>query len=353
MDEPLCTALGALAGYVVEEHPELAALTKRAREGFISESEALGAMVAFISEYPEEEKRLAEEGRAILAPLREAEGECPELDSIFRSRPDGLLQMNPLLEAALVERAQFDGDMPELRTGQLPAGVRPSVSVETQARNPVAVGCMLNRAADKMAAKVASHEKAARRRIERVAEGEEGALACIKRHGELVQTADGTPDIAAMIRGSAETDHPEYKRGRVPAPVAMSKPSGAELALMTPEERRQAAWTFLSTTHGRRSGVNTVRHLVAENLRRRGYTIAERDFDAKAEVVDPVALHEWAVSLGGEGAMQPSFSIVDTAAGVLAAALARAAPVGTFTLEVTTADRLADREVGWKGRLLE
>jgi len=353
-NEDLYRTISALAEKIIENHPALKDIMDRAAEGFITEEEAMAAIATFTIENPAVESELL--ALALTEPYStmtlDELSEVPK--GLFQSRPDGLLRMNPLVEAALAERAQFDGDMPELRTGQMTEGVRPSVSVDTDARNPVAVGRMLDKAADEMGEKVAAHEGGRRQLIEQVAMGDKQALALVEKHGELVRSADGTPDTAAMLRGSAETDLPEYRRGQVPAPVKTAKPTGAELLLMTPKERQQAAWGFLSTTQGRRSGVATVRHLVAEGLRKKGLAITERDFDKATPAEEPVALHEWTVSLGGAAAHQESFSIVDTAACVLVAALIKQVPEGTkdFILEVTTADRLEDRAVGWRGRLL-
>ncbi|MFA6235210.1 MAG: hypothetical protein WC824_13630, partial [Bacteroidota bacterium] len=98
---------------------------------------------------------------------------------VMGSPHGGIPRLNPLYEAQLVERAQFDGDIPELRTGPLPEDVLPAVSVETEAHSPVAIGEMLRIAALDVQEDVLSHQ---RKLGSSIAEGKLDTLTMVAKH---------------------------------------------------------------------------------------------------------------------------------------------------------------------------
>ena len=124
---------------------------------------------------------------------------------------------------------------------------------------------------------------------------------------------------------------------------------------MGPEERRQSAWKFLSTTQGRRSAVTTIGKLIIEHLSVEGFEIVEEPWDKDCKAA-PKAAHKWELDLGEEGTTQSSFSAIDVAARALSSALLdqignTTARGDQFCLEVTTVDKYANRVVGWVARL--
>jgi len=320
--------------------PEIADVLRRAKAGEISDTEAMEEVTKVIQEKPE----------AAVALMQVAAGKQAEpKDFTMTPTTKGLPRLNPLYEAGLAERAQFDGDMPELRTGPLVPGMAPSVPVLTSARNPVVLGKALEDASEDVGTKIKEHEKKRLAAVDQalVKEG----LPVVAKHGELV--AKGTSDVTALVHGSAETDLPEYRRGEVPKPVAMTRPKGSELATLGPEASQQAAWKALSTTQGRRSAVPIIEDLITRMMKGHGFLLTARK---PVETEDePVARHIWSVSLTGKSSTQPSFSFIDTAARVIVAAFRKqlegkdAVPL---FLEVEPLNDLGERQVGWAARLM-
>lgn len=330
---------------VASEFPELAAILRQAKEGIIPEIDALRAMSEVLSQNPALGSRFHEFAKKALAPLR---GEPLHHDGLIVHKERGLPQLNPLVEAALIERAQFDGDMPEFRTGDKPQGVRPAVSVDTNIRNPTALGLMLGAASDQVAAKIEAQEHIQQQFLAQVLAGDTDTLALLEQTGMGMAEArdmvlDGKSDLM---------DVAEYRRGQVPAPVKVATPSGGVLLALTAAERKQGAWQFLSTTQGRRSALTGLVELLEVKLRGEGFEVIVRPFTPGA--VEPVmAAHEWVVSIDGPGAMQPAFNLIDVAAASLAKGLAaKVKSRGRVILETTAINTVDVRSVGWAGRLL-
>jgi hypothetical protein len=348
-----------------ERAPLLREVLDRAKAGEIDEQEAMALMLQHINEDPELKKDLESMAQTCMVPTGETSEETSEAlwrpsgdlpETLFRGKA-GLPALNPLYEAALAERSQFDGDIPELRYGPLPEGVAPAVPVETKARSPAALGQMLKDASDQVRQKVDAHETQRRQEIEAIAEG--SVVKLMGEHGELVAKAgrdlDQAYDIAQETYGSPETDLAVYRRGEAPKPVKTPRPTGSALVSMTPKQRREKAWQFLSTTQGRRTALETIRELIAIHLRKAGLEVTERGFDPK-RAEEPLAFYEWKVTLGGAGATQDSFSVIDVAARALGKGLERnmvGLQVQKVTLEVLAVDTVDTRIVGWAARVLE
>ena len=204
---------------------------------------------------------------------------------------------------------------------------------------------MLNKASEQVGDAVAKVQKVRAKAIERVAEAK--ALAGFK---------DGGVALTKMAHGSAETDLAEYRRGEVPAPVKVEKPTGVELSRMTPEQKKDHAWRFLSTTQGRRTAMETLRDLIFEALTKAGIVVSLREYNAKTKT-PPLAYHEWKVNMSGAGSTQPAFSIIDTAAKAIAHSLQKRAGIedtlpDPLYLEVIPINTVDIRSVGWAARLV-
>lgn len=344
MDE----VLKKFAEGVTAEFPSLATIINQAKAGTISEADALRAMAEVLGSNPAMVTRFQEYAKNTLAPLR---GDPLDHNGLVLHKQRGLPQLNPLVEAALIERAQFDGDIPELRTGDMPRGVKPAVSVETTVRDPAALGHMLNTASDQVGRKIAAQEPAKQKFIAQVAGGDTDALALLEQAGQALTVAEAR-DL--VLDGKSDMmDVPEYRRGHVPAPVKVATPSGGVLLALTPQERKQGAWQFLSTTQGRRTAVAGLTELLEVKLRGEGFEVVTRPFTPGA--TEPVlAAHEWTVGIDGPGAMQAAFSLIDIAAAAITKGLASKAGErrGRVVLEVTAINTVDVRSVGWAGRLL-
>ncbi len=256
----------------------------------------------------------------------------------------GLPMLNPLLEAAIAERVQFDGDAPELRTGRLPAGIAPAVPVHTTSRSLVAIGVQLEQASKEVATEL--HEENVR----------------FSEHVTQVlgDSEDTSPEAisTAIARGRAAelaipTGVPGYQAGQLPALRTVAEPTGSALASMPIEEQQAAAWRALSTTQGRRSAINVLEELILIGLAGQGFEMAARPLSNT--VTEVPAYAEWTCHMSGAASTQSNFSFIDTAAkSILRALLTRLAEVQVPNpvLEVFAINTVDIRQVGWGARVV-
>ena len=358
MHDPVLQALSRIRDQLQLNYPGLFAILDRVRMG-ADEATVMADLMQYVRDCPEVEAVLVQmaqeevakahsEGTAALVPLDAGPQENPP----NMMRGPGLARLNPLVEAALVERVQFDGDAPELRTGPLPPGVRPAVPVKTKVRDPAALGRMLQQASTRVQKEIRKLEGPRVQAIEDIV-AENGTLKAIRDQGALV-VAREEDSLPAVLQGSAETDHSDYRRGMVPTPVRARRPSGSALARMTPEDRRTQAFHFFSSTQGRQTAIPIIRELVATHLRSEGVTVREEEFDPAAPKQTPLACHEWAVTISGSGATQPAFSVIDVAARALAKGLRKqlGEVSACLALQIAPINQMDLRTVGWAARLV-
>jgi hypothetical protein len=321
------TQLQKAVSDLASSDPQAREIQARLNRGEITEEEATLQIVNVLSERPEIE--------ALVASLRPPDNgqRLPRLD--------------PLVQAGLVERLQFDGDVPEMRTGKLLPEASPAVPVVLTGRSPVAGGWMLQQASAELGAEVHAREAA---RMTEVAGFVEAALPGMgKAVTDLARVDD--PHVEALVRGTSETDHPEYRRGQVPLARVTLVPSGSALAKLTPEESKEAAWKLLSTTQGRRSAQPVIEALILKELRKGNLSVEAAT--GAGGTVHVLAAHSWSLNLSGKGSTQSAFSFLDMAGKVLAAGLRAKLPLNPppLALEVFPLDQLADRVVGWSARV--
>ena len=256
----------------------------------------------------------------------------------FEDRPDYKM-LHPLLMGMIVELIQFDGDVPELRTGPMPEGGTPAVPVETTARNPVVVGEMLRRASEEVA-------------FELGAAGSEHEERVVK----MIEVVGGVEGAGGLVR--QETEHgvgvPGYGPGQKALFRRVGTPGGSELARMGFEERQELAHKALTSTQGRRSAAPVIATMVLEALHDQDFTGI-----AMGEGSEVVVEAEWVVSIdGGRGERNPNFNFIDTAARSIATKLGqelkgRASRYTRLRLKVTPINEIAERRVGWRATLCE
>jgi hypothetical protein len=207
---------------------------------------------------------------------------------------------NLLREGDLIERRQFDGDIPEFRTTPLPPGVHPAVPVRTNSLNPVAVGAQLRKASQDM-------------------------LEAIRAYQE---------------ENPGEREHPNYRAGSFPAAQDVGEPSMPE----TLSERQEAAFVAMSTTQGRRSATDLLWEAVATQL---PFVVV------RGEAPKVVASSSWTVSVDNFRNWNPEFSIYDVAGRAIAAKLQKqlVSEELPYRLQVYTVDSYDTRQVGWSGVL--
>lgn len=362
MNEVLKQSLEAVLEKLSEELPQLKEIMDSAKAGELSEQEAMSALMKEVQQNPQHMPTLMAVMQDAFAPTRDTSDLVPTPKADLKEAGDtafwngvGLPQMNPLAQAAIAERIQFDGDVPELRTGPAPEGVAPAVSVHTSARSSVVMGQMLKDASDKVSQSLQDANLKRAEILEKIANADKEATTLIaSQMGFLAEMGEDT-DLVAVAH-SERFDPEGYKRGQVPAPVAVPTPSGSTLATLTESQRQESVWRFLSTTQGRRSAMESLRTLIGEGLEKKGLSVEKREYDPTKTKV-PLAFHEWKVNLSGKASMQPTFSIIDTAAGAIASALAERVrkedplPESLY-LEVVPVDTVDIRKVGWAARIV-
>lgn len=257
----------------------------------------------------------------------------------FEDRPDYKM-LHPLLMGMIVELLQYDGDVPELRTGKLPEGGSPAVPVKTVARNPVAVGVMLRTASQEVTLELEAAQTEHEHRV-----------------AKMIDAVGGTGDVATgLVRQETERGVavPGYAPGSKAQIREVQAPTAVELAHMPFEERQELAHKALTSTQGRRSAVPIISQMVLSTLHESGYT-ALRVGDGSEIFADV----EWTMGIdGGQNERNPNFNFIDTAARALTTKLAKqlagnASRYTSLQLYVSPINTIAERRVGWRAVLFE
>jgi len=330
-DPKVQDAIKQFSAEMAEKHPEIGDILHKVQTGELGEAEATGLLMNLVVKkgLSKEVESMAE---AAFAPTREGDlvpVDGPAPPAVMQGKT-GLPRMNPLLEGAIKERLQYDGDVPEARKGPLPEGATPAVPVDTDVRNPVALGVMLEEASFDVQKEIDQKGTLALQEAE-----DQRALAVIS--GDLVERPTG-------CRG--------YEAGMPPSLRKVKEPTGSALAAMTPEERKQSAWKALSTTQGRRSALKAVEEIIRVGLESEGFPMGTRG----PKRVGEVPVHAlWTMDLSGPNSTQSNFSFIDTAARALLIQLVRGlreTPVPDPVLEVTPVNMVDVRKVGWAARVV-
>ncbi len=136
----------------------------------------------------------------------------PDGIPVVMKHDNGMEMLNPLLEAALGERAFLDGDVPEARVGAIPEGGYPAVPVLTDSHDPVVVGMQLERASQEVGQEIKQaiedHSQVCLRIIGKV-EGE------VSRKDEDYRKA--AMEIAKKNLPPVPVGVPKYMAGQKPA----------------------------------------------------------------------------------------------------------------------------------------
>jgi hypothetical protein len=335
-DEAMLRASNAVA----EALPEVADLIARARSGQLTEEQAVAELTSLV--------------------LIGGKDFALRLQDLVVPAPDGrgLPRLNPTYEATLAERIQYDGDFPHLRFGPMRPGSTPAVPVDTDARDPAAIGVMLATASTTVAAEAERLEAEMAQRITTAAETGDWSSVAPFLPAEVLHLLPAPGTLVRVEDLPAEVLHREmipdpvgYERGRVPALHTVAEPTGGTLATLSDADRREAAWRFLSTTQGRRSATQTIASLIETHLRGGGFDVAASH--ARPDVTASVTAYaEWGVNLSGPEGTQSGFAFIDTAARALATNLGRGLTQGAYVLEVITVDTVDVRRVGWAARLV-
>lgn len=332
---------------LLAEVPEVGDLAQQVKEGKITREEAFTKLV-LLSKDSRVESSIKEALAGQIANVKEASDEA--VADLYRAHPDAIPRLNPLVESAIAERLQFDGDIPELRTGPMPEGTKPALSVEIEnVVSPVALGMMLEQASEEMLEKIETHHEQLKQEGAKLLEQEpdsEGGLPAVLKDSENPWVTSNALVQKNIVVGPLElptSDHPEYRRSTLPAPVKIEKPTGSALAALSDQDRVRFTWKAISTTQGRRSASPVVQKLMFGILEKKGVAVSVAE-----EEGEPVFSYSWTMGVADSQTINPNFSPINNAAHSLANAVIKNLGVETpHAFRVVTCDAIADREVGW------
>lgn len=219
-----------------------------------------------------------------------------DANDIIYTNDQGTERLNPKYEAYLAERLQFDGDAPELRTGELPKGQQPAVPVETSSRNPVLIGAELEEASEK---------------------------------------------ILEQFRLSDQGTALSYPKGKQPLAQKVGGLSAKDYFALSPMEKKTHTWKFISTTQGRVSAVPVISDVLLEMLTKKKHEVSY------GEGKELIREHSWTMTLhDGANSTQSNFSYID----IVVRAFLRDYESGVRGKKITIEpiNRVADRLFGWK-----
>lgn len=233
-------------------------------------------------------------------------------------------KLNPLYEAALAERLQFDGDIPELRHGPVSANATPAVGVDTTVSNPVALGMMLEKAEAIVTASVEEAREVSRQLLEE-------------------STALTVSDVPVVESALYKAEH-----GAVPAPLNVETPKATEIMALAPAQKKALVWKATSTTQGRRSALGAIKERLCFEFESFGFGV-----ECVGALENPDYRASWTFPLQkGHNASQERFSHVETAGAALSKKLLAQVPDEAdsrhLVLHVNTLDGISEGLVGWE-----
>lgn len=338
---------------VLESEPSLTVLLRDVQSGAVDPEVAAEEIMGQESEeFTAAIKSLAGEVVTALEVDKNARQEVldkwgvTEEDLIFQPDPDRpTVMLNPLYQALIAEVLQFDGDLPELRTGHLPEGGTPAVPVKTTARSPVVLGAMLKKASEQ------THQqlKAADAQLR-------GALA--EAAGMPAESAlakqDKTHEVRRMMNIPASI--PGYGPGQKAAMVQVSAPSVQEIRALSFGDKQTLFHKALTSTQGRRSAAPVIGALVLDRLHKAGFAGASLVTKGKET---PAMVAEWTISIDGwKGEVNPRFSYIDNAAASLSRQIleeisGKCSRYTHLDLCVECVNTVSESRVGWNISVFE
>lgn len=254
--------------------------------------------------------------------------------NVVMKHDNTMLMMNPILEAALKERASIDGDVPEGRTGPMLKDGTPAVPVITDSFDPVVVGYQLEQAS-----------KQVQREIDAAIEDHD--ILCTRL---LAKITDETPadqrstalDIAKKNLPPVPTGVKGYEAGK----RAVARPAVSvritTLVGLTPSERRGYVYRAFATTQGRVSNTPTIQTGIIEYLWRHG-------IEARAGVPhrESATAVKWLMVVWGAEDMADGFNPLTTAIHAMGSELVAKTSHSRLVVRVTPYHGIADRRFGW------
>jgi len=258
----------------------------------------------------EEQKKAGENASAALEWVEKAAEELGVgLSSMLVYEDErGVQRVNPLYLAAISEQLQFDGDIPELRTGDMPKEAMPAVPVDLESLNLVSIGFGLEKASRQTREQINAHTRA------------------------LISEDDGV-----LVKLGADADLPAYRRGTSPAFVEM-KVTGSEIALLSESQKQMYAWKALTSTPGRKS-VALVLHRMIQQEFPEMVPVGESERD-------PVGETHWETSFGNKEEIEPRFPVIGLVWGSFRRFIDKQVKTN-LGFKVKPINKVSDRIAGW------
>lgn len=251
--------------------------------------------------------------------------------------PNGTTMMNPILEAAIAERASIDGDVPEFRNSPIPDGAKPAVPVITSAMDPVVVGMQLEIASEGVKLELSrEHDK---------------YLSMCK---EIQQIVDSKQDkelaIEVMRRyiPSPPTGVTGYEAGKLPVPRQAQDISVKDLTSISRDRASRYAYNAVATTQGRNSVSPVIEAEVVKKLRELGLQVTEE------EPIDGEDLGEsgWSTVMWGPEDVSPDFNSITTAiASIVDGVQKKSEGYTSIWVKIRPINGIADRNFGWSAKI--
>jgi hypothetical protein len=256
---------------------------------------------------------------------------------VTMTHDNGMEVLNPLMEAAIAERASLDGDVPELRSGPLPEGGYPAVPVLTDTMDPVVLGIQLETAAAEVAQEIkgslTSHGEVCARILDHVKDGA----------ADMGMEVDHALEVAKRSLPAIPTGVKGYEAGSVPALRKAAQVPTTTLAALTDKQRRQYAYKALSSTQGRVSLSGVIQKGAIDYLRAHGINAV-----AGEPHPDTAAMTKWVVTLWGAEDLADGFNPTTTAIHSMCSDVMESITGHTeVCIRVSPYHGIADRRFGW------
>lgn len=371
VDPKVLAAIEQFAAVVGDLDPRVRDLLDQVRQGR-DEKDVMADLIKLTMEDPELSARIQDAAMSSFRPLKDESNtdevhesvqalmklrdrqnalrdlNFDEEDLVFHPEGTSFPQLHPVVMGFILERLQFDGDIPELRTGDIPVGALPAVPVAQGSRNPIALGNQLDTAAQEVRSELDAEHMARAEKLNAIGEAipvktDEGQDALMVRKAKS--------DFVAVSEGRVGVEG--YKAGHVATLRPTDAPSGAALATMTDELRKKYAHKALTSTQGRRSAVPVIGGLVQRELAERGYKVT---LDGPERLLEnALASSEWTTHIENSASTtQERFAFIDTAARVIAIELDQQlkSSVEHILLHIEPVNQISRRRVGWEAKVV-
>ena len=254
---------------------------------------------------------------------------------VVMKHDNGMNVINPIMEAALKERASLDGDVPEGRVGAMLEGAVPAVPVITESLDPVVVGYQLEQASKQVQQEilraVADHDEVCTRLLSGATDG-----VPVEHQSTALEVAKkNLPPVPTGVRG--------YEAGKVAVPRKAVDAPVAVLAELNPVERRAYTYKSLATTQGRVSLTPVIERNVLEYLHQHSIPARAGDPDPESAVTT-----KWVMAVWGADDLSDGFNPI------MAAIHSMCSDVMEFIdgypdviVRVAPFHGIADRRFGW------